>query len=99
MSSWSAIRSNIKNAMEYIKKQPVLDAAARSLLEEVPVVGGFLVKIYENTAGSDEDKSRKILQLLGHLEVHSKKEFDRISKVIVNNYDLIIKSDTNVAAF
>ena len=62
MASWSAIRLNMNSAIQYIRKQPVLDAAARSLLEEIPVIGGFLVKIYENTAGSDEDKSKKILQ-------------------------------------
>jgi hypothetical protein len=92
MPSRSAIKRNMKNAMEYMRKHPVLDAAARSLLEEIPVVGGFLVKIYENAAGSDEDKSQKILQFLSNLEQHEKEEFNRISKFIECNHDLLIKS-------
>jgi len=43
MSAWADIRSKLKNAFDYVKSNAILDPAARSLLESVPIFGSFLV--------------------------------------------------------
>ena len=80
MSAWADIKSKLKNAFDYVKANPILDAAATSLLQEIPIVGGFLVKLYGRAGDSQEDKSEIVLKSIGQLMQLDEEQFNKISK-------------------
>ena len=58
MGFWDELRNTLSNALNEIKKNPYLDAFAKSALDNIPVIGNLLVKLYENAPG-DEVKPPK----------------------------------------
>jgi hypothetical protein len=92
MSAWADINSKLKSAFDYVKNNPILDAAATSLLQEIPFVGGFLIKLYERAGGSDDDKSKIILKSIEQLLQLNEEQFNRISKELNENRDIVIEN-------
>jgi len=92
MSAWADIKSKLKNAFDYVKANPILDAAATSLLQEIPIVGGFLVKLYGRAGDSQEDKSEIVLKSIGQLMQLDEEQFNKISKELNENRDIIIEN-------
>jgi len=92
MSAWTDINSKLKKAFEYVKQNPILDTAAKSLLQEIPVVGGFLVKLYERAGPSEEDKNQVILKSIEQLIQLNEEQFNKISKELNENRDTIIEN-------
>jgi len=62
------IKEKVTNAITYVQENPVLDAVATSALESIPVAGNILLKMYENSRDTPEDKTEQILQLLKEME-------------------------------
>lgn len=92
MPAWADIKTKLKSAFDYVKNNPILDAAATSLLQEIPIVGGFLVKLYERAGGSQEDKSQVILKSIEQLMQLDEEQFNKISKELNENRDIIIEN-------
>src|SRR3989344_3794300 len=92
MSLAKSIKEKILTAISTIKNNPILDALAQSALEEIPVIGGLLVKLYENAAGDEEDKTEQILQILNNLSKLNEESLEKIIEGLNKNRDEIIKN-------
>jgi len=90
MGFWDDVKEKISSTLVEIKKNPLLDVVAKSALESVPIIGGILVKLYENAPGDDEDKTGQIIQLLNNLEKLNTESLETISRGIANNGDSLI---------
>jgi len=105
MGFWDGIKEKITDTVKIIQVNPVLDSFAKSALVEIPVVGRLLLDLYENSKGTDEEKSQQILRLLRNYEKMSE---DNLSKTlrkleenkeeIINNHDYleILVADTEI---
>jgi hypothetical protein len=68
LTPWEETRSKLEDTLRYVKKHPILDPLARTAIESIPYVGTFLIKVYEKTGGTEEDKSKLILQILKNIQ-------------------------------
>ncbi len=92
MGYWTKVKQNVSNAIREVQKHPVLDAFAQSALESIPVVGGLLVKIYENSKDSPSDKTEQILKILKNYEHMNEKDLELEFRKLDENKDEIIKN-------
>ncbi len=90
MSSWHIIKQRIELALEKVKATPVLDSAAKTALKSVPYVGEFLINLYESTGGSDQERSRKILEILDKLEKFHVQQFRQLTIMLSDNREMLI---------
>ncbi len=79
----------LRKVFDRIRGNRILDAAAKALLREVPVVGNFLVNLYENTAGEEEGKTRQVIQILENLQKFNQQQFDELVEIIQVNGEII----------
>jgi predicted transcriptional regulator len=94
MVSLGKIKDEMRSAIVKIGENPLSDAIVKSALGSVPQpFGDFLVRLYENAAGSASDKSTQIIQLLDNLQSFSERELQRFSEEIAANKSLLIKND------
>src|SRR5215208_4537966 len=94
MVSLGKIKDEMRSAIVKIGENPLSDAVVKSALGTVPQpFGDFLVRLYENAAGSASDKSTQIIQLLDNLQSFSERELQRFSEEIAANKSLLIKND------
>jgi hypothetical protein len=75
-----------------VKSHPVLDPLARTAIESVPYVGSFLIKVYDNASGSEEDKGKLILQLLENIQSMSEQKFIEFTEKLDANRNEIVKN-------
>lgn len=92
MGFWTEVKQNVSNAIREVQKHPVLDAFAQSALESIPVVGGLLVKIYENSKDSPPDKTEQILKILKNYEQMNERDLELEFRKLDENKDEIIKN-------
>jgi len=90
MGFWDDVKEKISNTLIEIKKNPYLDIVAKSALENIPIIGNILVKVYENAPGGEENKIEQIVQLLQNLEKLNTESLELISREIKNNENLLI---------
>ncbi len=90
MGFWNDIKDKLKDAISIVQENPVLDAFARTALESVPVVGSLLVKLYENSEGKPEDKTRELLQLLKNMEQMNEQKFEEYCRKLDANQNEIL---------
>lgn len=96
MGFWDDIKEKLSSTLTEIKKNPYLDAVAKSALESIPVIGGVLVKIYENAPDGEEDKTSQIVQLLENLEKLNSESLEGICRGIVENQNLLINANNSL---
>ncbi|MDH3313915.1 MAG: hypothetical protein OER82_05820 [Nitrosopumilus sp.] len=90
MGFWDDVKEKVSDTIIEIKKNPYLDVVAKSALENIPVIGNILVKLYENAPGKEENKTEQIIQLLQNLEKLNSESLEVISREIKNNENLLI---------
>jgi len=79
--TWTNAKQSLQAAITYVKENPFLDAGVEVLLGEVPVVGGFLTKLYAKAKASGEEDKQVFLQILKGLATHEDR-FDRIAEQV-----------------
>jgi hypothetical protein len=47
MDDWNVVKLKLKDLLSKIKKNPIMDAAVKAAIIEVPFFGNFLVNLYE----------------------------------------------------
>lgn len=92
MGFWNEIRSKIKDTIDLVQKNPVLDAFASSALESIPVVGGILVKLYDNSKESPEDKTGQILQILSKMQEMNDESLEKFCRGLEQNKAIILEN-------
>ena len=65
------IKEKINKALDYIRKNKILDPIAISLLSEIPIGGPVLKELYQNIGNDD---TQKVEEILSFLERHSEKK-------------------------
>jgi hypothetical protein len=89
MSSWHTVKQRIELALEKVKATPVLDSAAKTALKCVPYVGEFLLNLYDSTGGSEEERSKKILEILDRLENFHAQQFKQLTMMLSDNRETL----------
>lgn len=92
MTTWEEIRGKLEDTLQYVKKHPILDPLARTAIESIPYVGTFLIKVYENAGGTEEDKSELILQILENIQSMTEQKFMEFTEKIDANRNEIVKN-------
>jgi hypothetical protein len=94
MSAWGDTKNKLKGIVDYIKKKPILDATAKAALSTIPIpfVGTFLQNLYEKVDGTEEAKSKVVVETITQLLQLSEMQFDKISKDLKENQDIIIEN-------
>ncbi len=52
--NWSQVQDKLETIVQRIRRNKILDAATVGLLNEIPVVGGFLSRYWDNLAANDQ---------------------------------------------
>lgn len=86
------IKEKVTNAITYVQENPVLDAVATSALESIPVAGNILLKMYENSRDTPEDKTEQILQLLKEMEQMNDEKLEKFCSGLEENKELILEN-------
>ena len=94
MGFWSEVKIKIQNAIEVVQKDPILDAFATSALENIPVIGNLLVKIYNNSKDSPENKTEQILILLQKMENMHDNELENFCRQLEQNKAIILENQS-----
>jgi hypothetical protein len=91
---FSNIQKEITRVIKIIQKVPVLDALAKNAIREIPMVGGLLVDLYQNSKDKPEDKTKQILQLLQEYQKMDEKTLKRVFNELQSNKEEILKNRT-----
>ena len=94
MGFWREVKIKIQNAIEVVQKDPILDAFATSALENIPVIGNLLVKIYDNSKDLPENKTEQILILLQKMENMQDDELEKFCRGLEQNKTLILENQS-----
>jgi len=92
MSFWDVVKDKASEALEIIKNTPVLDAAAISILEQIPIAGPILLKMYENSKESQEEKTEHILNLLTEMKQMNDEKLEKFCTGLACNKKLILEN-------
>jgi tetratricopeptide (TPR) repeat protein len=107
---WSGICSKLKEAHDKIesvyiqietgvgkvKEHHALDTAVRMALPNIPIMGSYLLAWYNGVKGSEEDKTKEILEFLVSLQQQDEEQFTRISDDFRVNLDAIVNSKMEI---
>lgn len=93
----SNLKERIKKIIDRIRKNKVLNAAAKSLLQEIPIVGNFLVNLYENSADSEETRTNQIIQILENLQKFNEHQFEDLKNVIQLNKEYLLQNKKSLS--
>ena len=80
-----------------VKEHKILNIVVREAIRNIPAVGDYLLQWYDDTGGSEEDKSGQILQFLNNLQQQNEEQFNRISEDLKINFDEIIKNGIQIS--
>ena len=94
MGFWGEVKIKIQNAIEVVQKDPILDAFATSALDNIPVIGNLLVKIYDNSKDSPENKTEQILILLQKMENMHDDELENFCRQLEQNKAIILENQS-----
>jgi hypothetical protein len=87
--------STLKSILVKLRGNKILDAAAMALLGSAPPpLGSFLVNLYTSASGSEEDKTKQVIQILDNLQKFSQQQFQVLENVVLKNGEEI-KSQTD----
>jgi tetratricopeptide (TPR) repeat protein len=89
MMNWVQIQERLQLVANYIRQNKTLDAATVGLLEEIPVVGSFLSRYWDNLA---PDENRPLNMTL-FIEAMARQEesFNKVSRLVEAQGDELIK--------
>ena len=73
------IKEKWGKALNYIRKNKLLDATAKGLLSEIPIGGPVLKELYQNIGNDD---TQKVEEILSFLERYSKKNEEELNIVL-----------------
>lgn len=91
------IKDKLKAALDYVRGNKILDAAAKSLLQEIPIVGGFLVTLYDNSAEDDSSKIEKVIQVLDNLQKFNEQQFEELKNAIESNKENLLQNSESLS--
>ncbi len=87
------IREKWNDALNYIRKNKILDATAKSLLSEIPIGGPFLKELYQNIGINDTQKVEEIILFLERHSEKNEKELNLIVELVNANKEDLTKGN------
>ena len=90
------LKNKANDVLNRIRSNPVADAGVRSLLEEIPIVGTFLLNLYDNSSDSDQEKIEQIKKILSNFEKMNEKSIRELSEKIDENRDRILENSKSL---
>ena len=76
--SWQDIRLKLREAAQYVKRNKILDAGAKSLLSQIPVVGGVVAAFWDNVDIGQAEKATEVAKFLERLSNQEEAHFDTL---------------------
>jgi len=76
--SWQDIKSKLREAAQSVKRNKILDAGAKSLLSQIPVVGGVVAAFWDNVDLGQEEKATEVAKFLERLSNQEEAHFDTL---------------------
>jgi len=86
------IKEGAKNFLKKIKKNKILDALAKGTLGSIPVVGGFLVELYNNYEGSEQEKTDYIKKLFNNFLKLNDQRLEELAYGLLDNRKEILQN-------
>jgi tetratricopeptide (TPR) repeat protein len=88
---WRQIQEKLETVVRRIRQNKVLDAATVGLLNEIPVVGGFLSRYWDNLAANDQspEAMAEFIESIAEQE----RNFDNLRHLIEKHGEQLIKQD------
>ncbi|MCK4733579.1 MAG: tetratricopeptide repeat protein [Methanophagales archaeon] len=87
------IKEKLNRALNYIRKNKILDTTAKSLLSEIPIAGPFLNEWYQNIGIKDTQKVEEIILFLERISEKNEQDFNRLVMVINENKKDLIENN------
>ena len=87
------IREKWNDALNYIRKNKILDATAKTLLSEIPVGGLILKELYQNIGINDTQKIEEIILFLERYSGKNEKELNLILGMVNSNKEDLTKGN------
>ena len=94
--SFSIFKDKLKGLLNKIQSNPILDAGTKSVLNDIPFIGTFLLNLYENSADSTEEKTKQILRILSNLNKMNEKTIKQLSTKLEENQDQILENTNSL---
>ncbi len=82
--NWEEIQSAVGEAFTRVQASPVLDAVAKGALKQIPLVGDILADVYESSGESEEDKARKLENILEHIKGFQAEQFEALNQELTS---------------
>lgn len=92
MEEGQRIKEGAKNFLKKIKKNKILDALAKGTLGSIPVVGGFLVELYNNYEGSEQEKTDYIKKLFNNFLKLNDQRLEELAYGLLDNRKEILQN-------
>ncbi len=78
--NWRQIQDKLQAAAKHIRQSKILDAATAALLEEIPVVGGFLCRSWDSLS-ADEESPEKMASFIDAI-AEQEKTFNNLRQLV-----------------
>jgi tetratricopeptide (TPR) repeat protein len=76
--SWQDTRSKLHEAALYVKQNKILDAGLKSLLSQIPVVGGVIAAFWDNVDLGQAEKATEVAKFLERLSNQEEAHFETL---------------------
>lgn len=83
-NTWQDIKSKLREAARYIKENEILDAGVKSLLSEIPFVGGLVGAYWDNVDLGQAGKAMEVAEFLERLSNQQEAHFETIVSYLDN---------------
>ncbi len=92
--NWGQIQGKLQSIAKRIRQNKILDAATGALIEEIPVVGGFLSR-YRDSLGDDEESAQNMASFIEAI-AEQERAFNNLSQLVESHGEKLIEQDTTL---
>jgi tetratricopeptide (TPR) repeat protein len=92
--NWGQIQSKLQLVAKRVRQNKLVDAATAALIEEIPVVGGFLSK-YWDSLGGDEESAQNMASFIEAI-AEQEKAFNNLGQLVEAQGEHLINQGTTL---
>jgi hypothetical protein len=96
MVNWNIVKITLKDILYKVKENPIMDAAVRASISQIPFLGEFLISLYDNAPGEEDEKYEKIKKLIENLSELKQSDLASLYDSINANKQEILKNQKSL---
>ena len=96
MVDWSTVKIKLKDVLYKIKENPIMDAAVKASIAEIPFLGNFFLSLYQNAPGKENEKYQKIIKLIENLSELRQSDLKLLYDNVQANREEILKNQNSL---